>query len=64
MTEWVSTWSKEELDAVLEEYPDICDDWDEVYGDRLNQIVFIGKGYEKTDIIKLLDSCIDKDFEM
>lgn len=64
MTEWVSAWPKEELDAVLKEYPDICDDWDEVYGDRLNQIVFIGKGYEKTDIIKLLDSCIDKDFEM
>ena len=63
MTKWVSAWSKDELDALIEEYPDICDDWDEKYGDRLNQIVFIGKGYKKSDIIKLIDDCIDKDFD-
>jgi G3E family GTPase len=63
MTEWVSAWPKNELDAILKEYPDICDDWDEKYGDRLNQIVIIGKGYKKADFVKLLNDCIDEDFD-
>jgi|GEM_PF-6618676 len=31
-----------------------CTEW----GDRMNQIVFIGKGYKKEDIRKKLDQCI------
>ena len=30
-------------------------------GDRCNQVVFIGKGYEKAEIVKLLYDCIEKD---
>ena len=46
------------MDAILESYPDIKDDWDETYGDRINQLVFIGKGYRKADILKKLESCL------
>ncbi|MCR4750341.1 MAG: GTP-binding protein [Lachnospiraceae bacterium] len=60
LSEWVSAWPKEELDKVVEDFPDIKDDWDETYGDRCNQVVFIGKGYEKAEIVKLLYDCIEK----
>ncbi len=60
---WVSAWPEEELTPVLEDFPDLKDDWDEVYGDRCNQVVFIGKGYEKSEIVKLIYDCIDKDPE-
>ncbi|MCR4608352.1 MAG: GTP-binding protein [Eubacterium sp.] len=60
LSEWVSAWPKEELDKVVSDFPDIKDDWDETYGDRCNQVVFIGKGYEKAEIVKLLYDCIEK----
>ncbi len=59
MSEWVSAWPEQELAAVVADFPDIKDDWDETYGDRCNQLVFIGKGYEKADIVKRLYDCIE-----
>ena len=47
-----------ELDAMFENYPDLKDDWDENYGDRINQLVFIGKGYKKADILEKLNACL------
>ncbi len=60
MSEWISAWPKDELEKVVRDFPDIRDDWDETYGDRCNQVVFIGKGYEKSEIVKLLYDCIEK----
>ncbi|MBR3517240.1 MAG: GTP-binding protein [Lachnospiraceae bacterium] len=59
LSEWVSAWTEEELQAVEKDFPDIREDWDAVYGDRTNQLVFIGKGYEKADILKLVNACIE-----
>ncbi|MCR5665212.1 MAG: GTP-binding protein [Eubacterium sp.] len=59
LSEWISAWPKKELEAVIHDFPDITDDWDETYGDRCNQLVFIGKGYEKADIVKRLYECIE-----
>lgn len=58
LNEWLSACPAEEVDAILESYPDIKDDWDETYGDRINQLVFIGKGYRKADILEKLESCL------
>ncbi|MCR4990545.1 MAG: GTP-binding protein [Lachnospiraceae bacterium] len=60
LTEWVSAWPDDELDKVVADFPDIKDDWDETYGDRCNQVVFIGKGYEKAEIVKLLYDCLEE----
>lgn len=60
VSEWISSWPKEELDKAVSDFPDIMDEWDETYGDRYNQVVFIGKGYEKAEIVKLLYDCIEK----
>jgi len=61
LSAWVSAWPKEELDPVVRDFPDIMDDWDETYGDRCNQLVFIGKGFEKADIVKRIYACIESE---
>ncbi|MCR4617621.1 MAG: GTP-binding protein [Lachnospiraceae bacterium] len=60
LSEWVSAWPDEELEPIVADFPDLKDDWDETYGDRCNQVVFIGKGYEKADIVKMLYDCIEE----
>lgn len=60
LSEWVSAWPKDELDKAVADFPDIKDGWDEIYGDRCNQVVFIGKGYEKAEIVKLLYDCVEE----
>ncbi|MBQ3784321.1 MAG: GTP-binding protein [Lachnospiraceae bacterium] len=60
MTEWVCSWPEKEIAELEKDFPDIREDWDPVYGDRANQVVFIGKGYEKSEILKLVDACIEK----
>ncbi len=60
LSEWVSAWLEEELEAIRGEYPDIAEAWDAQYGDRCNQVVFIGKNYEKADIVERLYACIDE----
>ncbi len=59
LSAWVAALPEDELNSVVEDYPDIMDDWDETYGDRCNQLVFIGKGYEKADIVRRLYECIE-----
>ena len=61
LSEWMAAWPAEELAALEAEYADVKEDWDEVYGDRVNQLVFIGKGYEKAEILKLLADCLEKE---
>ena len=58
LSEWMAAWEKEELDRVKEAYPDIMDDWHPQYGDRINQLVFIGKGYRKQEIVKKIQNCL------
>jgi len=46
---------------MVEDFPEVKEDWDDTYGDRCNQVVFIGKGYEKSEIVKLLYDCVEDD---
>ena len=44
----------------LEYNPCVKEAWDEEFGDRLNQLVIIGKGYNKEAITAALKSCLDE----
>ena len=57
-TSWVAALPEDEKEEILRTYPDVLEDWDEIYGDRMNQIVFIGRDYNKEGMIMLLNSCI------
>ena len=58
MSNWVASFDEKDKQEVFSYYPEVLDEWDEVYGDRLNQIVFIGKNYDKTAICNKLDQCL------
>lgn len=58
LNEWLAACPQEELNRILEDFPDLKEDWDEVYGDRINQLVFIGKNYQKSDILQKLKDCL------
>ena len=60
LSEWISAWPEKELEGLLKDFPDLKDDWDETYGDRVNQVVIIGKGYEKAEILNLITNCIEQ----
>lgn len=57
---WYATAPKEELEEMLAREPGLIKDWDPVYGDRMQKIVFIGKDMDREEITKLLDSCTEK----
>ena len=57
-TSWVAALPEDERKEIFESYPDVLEDWDEIYGDRINQIVFIGRDYNRETIIKELNNCI------
>lgn len=52
---WLATESKDFIDEVLEQNPDIKKEWDPFYGDRMVKIVFIGKGINEEEIAQELD---------
>ena len=56
---WYATMPEEELNALLEEEPNLAKEWDEKYGDRMQKIVFIGQKLDKTALTETLDACLD-----
>ena len=62
VSNWLASFDDDEKEKVKQEYPDALDDWDDKYGDRSNQIVFIGKNIDKNAIEKKLHECICKEY--
>ncbi|MCH5242304.1 MAG: GTP-binding protein [Muribaculaceae bacterium] len=58
---WYATAPKEELQELMAREPGLMKDWDPVYGDRMQKIVFIGKNMDRKEITELLDSCTEKE---
>ena len=63
ISNWLAAFGEDEIKREVQEHPEIMDDWDENYGDRINQIVFIGKNLKQDEIIARLQQCIDKQAE-
>ena len=55
---WYATMSQEELSIMLERDPKLRRDWDPVYGDRMQKIVFIGQGLDSEALQRLMDGCL------
>lgn len=58
--EWVASFDKEEQKQIITQNPDILNDWDEKYGDRVIKLVFIGQKMDKKGIISELDNCLEE----
>lgn len=59
---WYATLPEADIERLKEKEPGLLRDWDEKYGDRMQKIVFIGKGIDKEKLIRELDMCLDKSF--
>lgn len=55
---WVAALDESTQKECLEGDEELRNSWDEKYGDRINQIVFIGKNYDKDAIIHRLEECL------
>lgn len=58
VSNWVAAFPEKEQKDVFKNYPEVLEKWDDKYGDRLNQIVFIGKNYDKDYIVNSLSKCL------
>ena len=58
VSNWVASMSEEDKQLIFEQYPDIKEEWHEKYGDRINQLVFIGRGYDKEAFMRKLMECL------
>ena len=56
---WVDALVDEQKNEILANNPDMKENWDPEFGDRENQIVFIGKGYNQEEIKRELEKCLD-----
>ena len=55
---WFAAMPEDELKRQMERDAVLRRDWDPVYGDRMQKIVFIGQHLDKEGITALMDSCL------
>ena len=56
--QWYATMPADELQQFIEQNPDVLRDWDDIYGDRMQKLVFIGQHLDKKLIKAELDACL------
>ncbi|MFC4811386.1 GTP-binding protein [Paenibacillus sp. GCM10023250] len=61
---WIAALPEAVRRAILQEEPEAAARWDAEYGDRINKLVFIGIGMDRTGISRGLDACLLTDAEM
>lgn len=55
---WLASFPEEQQQEVFHSEPEILRKWDQTWGDRLNEIVFIGIDMNSAEIEELLDQCL------
>ena len=61
--QWYATMPEDQLQRLLDAEPKLRADWDEVYGDRMQKLVFIGQHMNKdmkNFLKEALDGCLVK----
>lgn len=56
--QWYATAPEEDLMMLMQQDPRFMHDWDEVYGDRMIKLVFIGQHLEREALAAKLDACL------
>ena len=55
---WVASAPADEQARMFTEFPELRDEWDPVYGDRMNKLCFIGQHMDRDAIVAKLDSIL------
>jgi G3E family GTPase len=61
---WIAALSEAERQQLFYEEPELLENWDDVYGDRINKLVFIGIDLDKVKLIASLDACLLNEAEL
>lgn len=61
---WLASLSDREREELFNEEPELRRKWDDVTGDRITELVFIGIGMDRSGIERELDACLLTDEEM
>ena len=56
--QWFATAPEDELQRFFATEPGLLRDWDDEYGDRMDKLVFIGRGMDRAAITASLDACL------
>lgn len=56
--QWYATAPEEDLMMLMQQDPRFMHDWDEVYGDRMIKLVFIGQHLDREALVAKLDACL------
>lgn len=62
--EWLAAYPEHEWKQILMEEPELLETWDENFGDRMTELVFIGVDMSRRDIETSLDQCLLTEEEM
>ncbi|MBS4176973.1 GTP-binding protein [Lederbergia citrea] len=61
---WLAAYPEDERAIIFQEEPGLMDNWDETFGDRMTELVFIGMELDRNLIENQLDKCLLTDDEM
>lgn len=62
--EWLAAYPEQEQKQILMEEPELLEKWDEEFGDRMTELVFIGVNMNREEIEASLDKSLLSDEEM
>ncbi|MFD2830177.1 GTP-binding protein [Corticicoccus populi] len=55
---WLVAEDENTLSSLKQDDPELFEEWDETFGDRITELVFIGSGMDKEKIVSSLDDCL------
>jgi G3E family GTPase len=61
---WIATLPKAQREKYLAARPGLKEDWDDQWGDRGSELVFIGREYDQETLTERLEDCVLSDAEM
>ncbi|MBK5485116.1 GTP-binding protein [Peribacillus sp. TH16] len=61
---WIAAYPKDEQQQILQDEPELLKSWDELYGDRMTELVMIGIQMNQQEIENELDQCLLTEIEL
>ncbi|MFE4241201.1 GTP-binding protein [Peribacillus butanolivorans] len=61
---WIAAYPKDEQQQILQDEPELLKSWDDLYGDRMTELVMIGIQMNQQEIENELDQCLLTEIEL
>ncbi|MDV7764312.1 GTP-binding protein [Peribacillus sp. CSMR9] len=61
---WIAAYPKDEQQQILQDEPELLERWDDIYGDRMTELVLIGIQMNQQEIENELDQCLLTEIEL